>query len=170
MLSRMVCLIDQREQQTELYRRRVEALGIPSERTTLSYADYSAYTTDEDGNIIDLRTVAGIERKQNLGELSSNFTSGRQRFKREFERAKADGCRMHIIIEEDNYERLYAHKYRSKLSPQALNASLLTWSIRYDFKVHFCKKETTGRLIAEIMHYELREYLLNQTEDMEIQQ
>lgn len=162
MLERMVCLVDNREQKTEQYFKRIAAMKIPCERTTLSYGDYSAYTTDDSGNKIDMRTIAAIEKKMNLSELCTNFTTGRARFKREFERAKADGCHVHLLVEGDNYETLFAQKYRSKLLPQSLIASWLSWSIRYNLQLHFCKPETTPRLIVDILHYELREHLLNQ--------
>lgn len=162
MLSRMVCLIDSREQQTESYFKRVESIGMPSKRATLSYGDYSAYTLGDNDETLDMRTIACIERKQGLTELCTNFTSGRARFQREFERAKADGCRMHLIVENDNYEHLRHGKYRSKLAPKSLIASYLSWAARYNIQLHFCKSETTGWLIGEILHYELREYLLNQ--------
>lgn len=96
-----------------------------------------------------------------LDELCTCFTSGRERFKREFERAKVDGARIHLIVENDNYEKLYNHKYRSKLLPQSFIASLLSWSMKYNIQLHFCKAETTGKLISDILHYELREFLLN---------
>ena len=162
MLSRKVCLIDSREQQTEAYFRRVESIGLPSERVALNYADYSVYTTDNNGSKIDMRTIFAIERKMSLDELASCFTKSRSRFMREFERAKADGCRMHLIIEGDNYEHLREGKYRSKLNPKSLTASLLSWSARYNIQLYFCQPENTGWLIGEILHYSLREYLLNQ--------
>jgi len=164
MISRLVCIVDSREQPTEKYYQRLNSLGMPYERLALPYGDYSAYTTDPDGGVIDLRRICSVERKMGLDELANCFTHERERFTREFERAKSDGCHMHILIENDSFERLRFAKYRSKLPPQALIASLLTWGIRYNAKLMFCKSETTGYLVGQILRYELREYLLNMKE------
>lgn len=162
-LSNITLLVDSREnERTDSYKRRIEDTGLPYERVALSYADYSCKAIDGSGAVLDMRTKFAIERKQNLTEICTNFTSGRARFQREFERAKADGCRMHLIVENDNYEHLRHGKYRSRLAPKSLIASFLSWSSRYNIQLHFCKAETTGWLIGEIMHYELREYLLSQ--------
>jgi len=163
MLDNITLLVDSREnEQTAAYKRRIEAIGLPYERVALSYADYSCKAVDGAGNALDMRTIFAIERKSGLTEICSNFTANRARFQREFERAKADGCRVHLIVENDNYEHLRHGKYRSKLNPQSLIASFLSWSARYNIQLHFCKSETTGWLIGEILHYELREYLLIQ--------
>lgn len=162
MLDSMKILLDTREQPTEALQRRIEGFNRPFIRTKLDYGDYSAAYRTPDGEDADLSSVAVIERKMSLDELCNCFSQGRGRFQREFERAKADGCRVHLIVEKDNYERLRYGKYRSKLNPQSLMASYLSWSIRYDMQLHFCQPETTGWLIGEIMHYELREHLLNQ--------
>lgn len=162
MLNSLVILVDTREQDNEKSKMRYEGFNRPFERKKLNVGDYCGKWQNECSawNMMDNITV--VERKQGLTEICNNFTKDRERFKREFERAKEDGCRVHLIIEQDNYERLFSHKYRSKLLPQSLIASLLSWSIRYNFQIHFCKAETSGRLISEILHYELREWLLNQ--------
>lgn len=162
MLSSLEIVVDTREQDTKAFRERVEGFGHPFIRGKLDYGDYSAIYCDPDGNIQTLAQVAAIERKMSLDELCNCFTKERPRFQREFERAGADGCRIHLIVENGNYEYIKHGKYRSKLSPQSLIASHLSWSIRYDTKLHFCKPETTGWMIGEIMHYELREHLLSQ--------
>ena len=162
MLDSLTIIYDTRERDTSELRKRIEGFNRPSVRKALSYGDYSAQYSLPDGEISDLTKIAVIERKQNLTEICSNFTSERARFQREFERAKADNCKVHLIIENDDYEHLRDGKYRSKLNPDSLIASLLSWAIRYGIMVHFCKPETTGYLISKIMHYSLREYLLSQ--------
>lgn len=162
MLSSMTILVDTREQDTTALQKRLEGLNRPYKRIKLNYGDYAAEYMKIDCSTHSVAHIACVERKMSLDELCTCFTTGRERFKREFERAKTDGCHVHVIVENDNYERLFAQKYRSKLLPQSLIASWLSWSIRYNLQLHFCKPETTGRLISEIMYYELREYLLNQ--------
>ena len=172
MLDSMAVCIDSREQDTLRLRKRIQDINKPCMRQALAYGDYTAIYTDADGKEQSLEKIAVIERKQNLVELCANFTKERQRFEREFQKALADGCHVHLLIENDNYETLFAGQYQpskerkfgSKLSVEALTGSLLSWSIKYGMKVHFCQSETTGRLIREILHYELRNYLLNETE------
>lgn len=162
MLTSLQIVVDTREQDTRQLRERIRGFGVPCVREKLNVGDYGALYTDADGNKQNLHSVAVCERKMSLDELCNCFTKGRKRFEREFERAKADGCRVHLIVENASYEKLLAHKYRSQLSPKSLMASLLSWSARYGMEPHFCQAETTGRLIADILHYELREYLINQ--------
>lgn len=161
MLSSMTILVDTREQDTEMLRMRCEGFKAPYRRATLSEGDYMAEYVCAVSGASESFTGACVERKSGLDELCSNFTTGRARFTREFERAKADGCRIHLLVENGSYEKIFAHKYKSKLLPQSLIASIMSFQSRYDMRLHFAKSETTGRLIAEILRYELREYLLN---------
>lgn len=161
-LSSMIVCYDSREHDTPALRKRLEGLNRPFKRMALNYGDYTAEYAGIDCIPQSVAQIACVERKMSLDELASCFTTGRARFKREFERAKADGCHVHLLVENDNYETLFAQKYRSKLLPQSLIASWLSWSIRYGLQLHFCKSETTPRLIVEILHYELREWLINQ--------
>lgn len=162
MLDSMIILYDSREKPGENLDKRLEGFKCPSNRFKLNVGDYTGKWLSVDCGWQEMSHIAVCERKQGLTEICNNFTKDRERFKREFERAKEDGCKVHLIIEEDNYEKLFAHKYRSKLLPQSLIASLLSWQARYGYQIHFCKAETSGRLIHDILHYELREWLLNQ--------
>ncbi|MCI8332634.1 MAG: hypothetical protein HFE78_07400 [Clostridiales bacterium] len=162
MLDSLQIVVDTREQDTAQFRERIRGFGVPCIREKLNVGDYGAVYTDTKGIKRNLHSVAVCERKMSLDELCHCFTKDRKRFQREFDRAKADGCRVHLIVENASYEKLFAHQYRSRLSPKSLIASLLSWSARYNMEPHFCKAETTGRLIADILHYELREYLINQ--------
>ena len=161
MLSTMVLIVDTREQNTEAFTRRTEGFNRPFVRRKLDVGDYSAYSIDADGNEVSLENIATIERKMNLTELCGCFTQDRKRFQREFERSKAANMRVHLIVENDNYEHLRHGNYRSQLNPKSLIASFLSWSIRYGIQTHFCEAETTGWLVGEIMYYELREHLLS---------
>ena len=97
-----------------------------------------------------------IERKMDLAELSNCFTHGRERFQREFERAANNGCRIYLI-----WENLLNGKYRSKFNPNAFTASSVAWMVRYNLNLIFCKEETSGRLIKEILYRDLKERLEN---------
>lgn len=162
MLESMTVLVDTREQETDAFKKRVEGFGYPFARKKLDYGDYSAEYTTPDGEKATLEKVVAIERKMNIDELCQCFTSGRDRFKREFERAKKDGCKIYLLVEQANYQKIKGKRYRSKLPPQTLNANMETWSARYNAQIRFYEPELTSWGISQILHYELREHLLNQ--------
>lgn len=158
-LQSMTILVDTREQDTPALHKRLNGLGCTYERQKLDCGDYGAAYTDRDGQRA-LLPVA-VERKMALDELCCCFTRERDRFKREFERARDANIKFYLLVENASWENVLAGKYRSKLNPEALIASVLAWSIRYGFQVIFCKPESTGKLIYKIMRYELKERLEN---------
>lgn len=99
-----------------------------------------------------------------LDEICANFAKGRKRFEREFERAKASGAKVHLIIENGSYEKILGGKYRSKLSPNSLYSSLIAFCDRYDLTVHFCKPETTPSLMKKIFYHHIRNILMKDVE------
>lgn len=163
-LNSFEILIDTREQQTQRARRRYETFGVPYKRATLSYGDYTYNAILPDGTaILDAEKAAeplcSVERKMNLDELAQCFTRGRGRFQREFERAKAHDCRITLIVENASWENLYNGKYRSKFNPAAFVASVHAWANRYGMNLIFCKEETSGKIIKDILYRDLKERL-----------
>lgn len=163
-LESMTILVDSREQDTDRARRRYQAFGVPYEKATLSYGDYTYTATLPDGSRVHdpdhtVAPVVAIERKMNLDELAACFTYERKRFQKEFERASANACRVYLIVENATWENLYNGKYRSRYHPNAFVASLGAWMVRYNAEVLFCKEETTGRLIKDILYRDLKERL-----------
>lgn len=157
-------LIDTREQDTDRARRRYKSLGVPYDRATLSYGDYCYNATLPDGSKIydqdqTIEPLAVVERKMNLDELAQCFTRGRDRFQREFERASEQGCRIYLIVENANWENLLNGKYRTRFNANAFTASQIAWMVRYNMNVMYCKEETSGRLIREILYRDLKERL-----------
>lgn len=161
-LGSMRLLVDTREQPTERYERRIEQIGLPYERRKLNYGDYSCECTLPDGSVLDFSNRVAIERKMNLDEICLCYGKERKRFEREFERAKEDGCKVYLLVEDGNWEKSYGGKYRSLLNPAALTASLNAFRARYGMQLDFCKEETTGKLIHDILYRELKEYLQNE--------
>lgn len=156
-LDSMTILIDSRERPTGARsENRYKAFAFPYKRQKLDYGDYSA-SFMLDGQEIQIK--AAIERKMNLEELSSCFTHDRERFKREFERAKADGASMYLLVEDATWHELINGKYKTKYNPHAFVASFIAWVTRYDIKPFLCKKEVSGALIQEILFRELKERL-----------
>lgn len=157
-------LIDTREQDTDRARRRYKSLGVPYDRATLSYGDYCYNATLPDGSKIydqdqTVEPLVVVERKMNLDELAQCFTRGRDRFQREFERARERGCRIYLIVENANWENLLNGKYRTRFNANAFTASQIAWMVRYNMNVMYCKEETSGRLIREILYRDLKERL-----------
>ena len=158
-LSSMKIIVDTREQPSERARKRFESFSVPYVRQKLNYGDYSAEYTDLFGVKHRLNTV--IERKMNLEELSSCFTQSRDRFEREFERAKADKATVYLLVENATWENLINGKYKTKFNSKAFLGTIIAWIVRYNIKPIFCKSETSGKLIQEILYRELKEVLKN---------
>lgn len=153
----MVYVIDSREQPTKALAKRMEYLQ-PNVRETVNAGDYTAKTLLPDGTWFYLPVA--VERKMSLTEIAGNLTRERERFRAEFNRAREHGIRLYILIEQASWEAAYAGAYRSQMKPQSLIASLLTWSARYGCPILMCERpETGGKLIRDILHYEMREAL-----------
>lgn len=157
-LGTLTVLVDTREQDTVLFRKRMKALGLPHARRKLDFGDYSC-SVMADGAELDLSASFAIERKMNLDELAQCYTRGRKRFEREFERAKAAGARIYLLIEDASWESAYNGAYRSQVHPHSLIASMVAWLARYDCQMLMCKPETTPRLIHDICFRETKERL-----------
>ena len=153
-LSRLTIICDTREQDThcEDY---FKSKKIPTINRKLDTGDYSAQIGD-----MTLERSVAIERKRNLDELCGNMTSDRDRFEREFLRAKAHGLHIFLIIENATWSDIFLGNYRSKLSSKSLTGSILSWLVRFDVTLLFCKPEETPRLIYGILYYFAREELL----------
>lgn len=160
-LKSLTLIVDTREQDTDRLRRRIRQTGLSFVRQKLDFGDYSAKTTLDNGTEFDISSSVSIERKMNLDELCACYCKGRKRFTREFERAKSAGAKVYLLIENANWEKAYNGSYRSKMSPQALTASLFAWLARYNCQIVFCKEETSGKIIREILYREMKERLEN---------
>lgn len=153
-LESMVCLVDTREQDTPRLRARLKEIGCPWERKKLNFGDYSVKC-----DAIDLSETIAVERKMDLDELCNCYCKDRRRFEREFERAKEAGAKVYLLIEDSSWEDAYGGKYRSRMSPTSLVASIQAWLARYNCQLIFCRQHTTGKLIHDILYRELKEAL-----------
>lgn len=156
-LRNMVYIIDRREQATQALDKRLEYLQ-PYERETVNAGDYTAKTLLPDGTWFYLPVC--VERKMSISEIAGNFCRERERFRAEFNRARDAEIRLYILIERSSWESAYSGAYRSQMKPQSLIASLMTWMARYRCPVLMCNRpETGGKLIRDILRYEMREAL-----------
>lgn len=155
---------DTREQNTARARKRFKALGLV-ERATLSFGDYCGNLDINGTPVYDVSSAITpqccVERKMSLDELAMCFTRGRDRFRREFQRAEAAGAKVYLLVEGGSYEDIIAHRYRSKFASNAFLATLTAWSVRYNITPVFCRPETSAALIREILFRDMKERLVN---------
>ena len=121
----------------------------------LDTGDYSCQLGD-----ISFERDIVVERKHNLDEICGNFTVERERFEREFMRAKAYGTKVYLIIENASWSDIFIGNYRSKLNSKSLFGSLLSWMVRFNITVLFCRPEESARIIYGIFYYYAKEKLM----------
>lgn len=131
------------------------ARGIPHIVRKLDIGDYSAQLGER-----SLEYDVCIERKGSLDEICGNFTADRDRFEREFIRAKAHGTKVYLIVENATWSDVFLGNYRSKLSSKSLTGSIFSWLARFDVTLLFCKPEETPRIIRGLLYYWAREELI----------
>lgn len=163
-LRSMTVLVDSREQNTDRARWRYASIGLPVQRCTLDFGDYSYNAILPDGkSIYDTsgRIVprCAIERKMNLDELAECFGRSRERFEKEFERSRNAGASMWLLIEGASWENIYDHKYRSLMNPNSLASSVIAFCSRYSARPIFCTERMTGRIIRTILMRDLEDRL-----------
>lgn len=156
-LKSMVCLVDTREQDTPDFRERISHFD-QWERHKLDAGDYSAKFLLPDSSWFFLPVA--IERKYAIDELCMCYCQQRGRFEREFERALEAHSKLYLLVEGGSWENVYSGKYRSQMNPKSLVGSILAWLSRYNCQLMFCKKETSGQLIKDILYREGKEALL----------
>ena len=158
-LDGMVILIDTREQNTPRLRERIKQMSSTTERKALSFGDYSAKFPLPNGEWLDLSNAVVVERKMDFDELCHCYCQDRARFEREFERAQTAGAKTYLLIENATWEKAYNGTYRSRMRPSALVASILAWLARYDCQILFCRAETSGKLIHDVLYREGKQRL-----------
>lgn len=164
-LDNMVIIADTREHQNDLFVKRCyrlkELTGNKVKVATVNAGDYSAITWDADGKEIDLRGVAVIERKKDLDEIATNLTKDKDRFEREFTRAKDAGVHVYLLIEKASMKKLLNgtlpnHPFINKNS---VIGSFFAMLARYRLQPIFCNSEDTADVIYHIMCKELEQYI-----------
>lgn len=153
-LKKLTIICDTREQDRHVSEW-FEKNKVKTITRKLDTGDYSAQL----GNLSMEREIV-VERKHNLDEICGNFTVERERFEREFMRAKAYGTKVVLIVENATWSDIFLGNYRSKTSPKSLLGSLLSWMVRFNITVTFCKPEETARIIYGIFYYYAKEALL----------
>lgn len=165
-LATMKILVDTREHPGVKFRKRMAAMGLPYVRRKLDIGDYSAVVMVDDKEL-SIEDYVVIERKMDANELAMCFCQERSRFRAEFERAKEKGVKVYLLCENENLEKLYkgafgeSEKYRSRMNPKSFMGSLYAFAAEYGMVPIFCREETSGKVIRDILYYEMRERLKN---------
>lgn len=155
-LANMVVVVDTREQPTPKLKARLEVVGA-WERGKVFAGDYTAKFLLPSGEWVML--PVSIERKMGLEELSSCFCQERDRFQREFDRAKANGIKMYLLIENASIDDAYNHNYQTRMRSESMVASIWTWAARYNCPVEFCSSRRSGHVIHDILYREGKQFL-----------
>ena len=104
---------------------------------TLTTGDYS---------VAGLEAMVAVERKS-LPDLISSIGTGRERFERELQRAKA--LDYFALVVECNFEDIATGNYRSKMNAMSAVQTLMAFSIRYRLPIFFAGDRTRGQHITE---------------------
>lgn len=165
-LRSMHIIVDTREQPSIRAQRRYNSFECPYLRQKLDFGDYTYNFMLPSGKWLyeENKPVFGdvvIERKADLNELSQCFCQSRKRFEEEFKRAAEHKSTVYLLVEDASWENLINGKYATRFNSKAYTASMLAWIARYNIKPIFCKAETSGKLIKEILYRELKERLEN---------
>ena len=153
-LKGLTVICDTREQVNGHITDWLDKQKVPHLSRALETGDYSVMlgeTSFEDEVV--------VERKANLDEIAGNFTTGRERFEREFTRAKANGIKVFLIIEGAGWSDVLLGNYRSNLKPQSFLAALLSWQVRFNITILFCRPSETPRLLHGRLYYWVRHRL-----------
>ena len=162
-VKKMIVKVDTREKVTALLEKRISDIQFQTRRATLPVGDYTAVCSTSGGLSVDLTEQVVCERKANLEEVAANFSDrngNRERFLREFERAKERGIKVYLLIEaEGGWDDIINHRYNSRFTPEALLASICHLQAAYNVNVIFVSPDNSGKLIGAVLRQEMRERL-----------
>lgn len=153
-LNSLTVVCDSREQVNGHVTAWLDKNNISHQSRALETGDYTAML---DGYTFEDEVV--IERKASLDEIAGNFTTGRERFEREMIRAKANGIKVFLIVENASWSDILLHNYRSELKPKSFFATLLSWQARFNLTVIFCKPSETAQILYYTLYYWVRDRL-----------
>lgn len=161
-IDTIVVIIDTREHLPNEITKCFDKYNIKWERKKLKSGDYSAkIPKNEELGIneeINLEDILCIERKMSADEISTNVSTNRERFKREFERTKAQ---IIIVIEGNTYKDIAIKNYNSKLTPNQFLGSLHGIADEYGIPFIFIDKGFSALYIYNVLKYRLRNILKN---------
>jgi ERCC4-type nuclease len=154
-LSDLKIIADSREQVNNHITEYWDRKKVPYFTRKLDVGDYSAQLGD-----YTLEHDIAVERKHNIDEICGNLTQDRDRFEREFLRAKAIGCKVFLIIENASWNDVLCHNYSSLMDSKSLFASLCAWQARFNVTIVFADKANMASILYGILYYYCRKELI----------
>lgn len=114
-----------------------------------------------------------VERKACIDELIGNMLDNRKdedghnRFIREILRAKEQGFKFYLLIQDSNwYEKLIRGQYLSKVNSKAISGMITSLMAKYPWlHIVACNREISPSMVHKILFYELREDLKTMEDD-----
>lgn len=154
-------LVDTREKSNQHIIDWFDKKKIPWKSKALTNGDYSFFVpADETLHIqrdLYFDKEIMVERKRNLDEVGSNFTTYRTRFEEEM--ATYPG-KKYLLLENSTYGQIVQGDYRNKLSEKAFLASVHTFNHRYDLEiVYMPNHDYSAEWIYLTFVYYLKNYL-----------
>jgi DNA excision repair protein ERCC-4 len=114
--------------------------------------------TTSDYSIIGFESEVGFELKRLNDFVACCMSENRERFFRECHRLR--GFRFARIIVLANRSDIEQQRYRSKITPQAVLATITTIEVRWNIPVMFCETEKEAALAIErYAYFFVREYI-----------
>lgn len=160
-MKSMEIIVDTREKKNSHITALLDERKCPYKAQKLDYGDYTCTYASGKNNTVSIENIAVIERKANLDELAGNITKGRERFEREFLRAREAGAKVFLMIEGGSYDAIQEHRYRSQLPPKAYLNTLFSWQQKYNITISFVSKKFAGNYIYATLFMALKNYLLH---------
>lgn len=159
----MVILVDTREKNNGHIIDYFNKKGIAYKKQALEFGDYSFMLPKVEGltgNELYFHKEIVVERKNSLEELSGNLGQNRDRFEKEFLKARNNGCSIHLMVENpQGYNDIMKHNYNTQLKPVSYMASLKSFEERYDLKIQFVESQYSGYIIYSTFYYYMRNKL-----------
>lgn len=149
-------IMDSREKPraTTRIREYFERHGIKYTVSKLLFGDYQFYNNPK----------VVVDRKQNIAELAKNCTVEHERFRNELERAKLAGATLIVLVEQNSYtdrgEKVHVNEPIDLIRWQGMYTMvrgekiyrvLKSWMASFPLRVEFCRKDSTGKRIIELL-------------------
>lgn len=117
-----------------------------------------------------------VERKACIDELIGNMLdnrkdeNGNNRFIREILRAKEQGFKLYLLIQDSNwYEKLIRGQYLSKVNSKAISGMITSLMAKYPWlHIVACNREISPSMVHKVLFYELREELKTRDADTNV--
>lgn len=160
-LNGITIIVDSREQSNRHIIDYFNEKKISYDVSKLEVGDYSFKLNNalSSGFDFSFEREFAIERKNSLEELSSNFTTDRLRFEKEFMSAKCRGTTLSLVVESTSLNDVFTGNYNTQYNKKSFIASILSYKYRYGVDFNFVNKEDMGRFIFLSSYYYLREKL-----------